>query len=107
MTKSFESQLRKQLRDNENDLDSRTKARLAAGRCDAIEQTREQREWSLGIAWPALGSLAAIAAVAVVLVQLYRPQATIIDAPDEFYDTLEQLEFYEWLAETEFEEIAT
>lgn len=122
--REFEQQLREQLRGSEAGLDTRTRARIAAARREALEQ--EDGRWSLGIGRPAWGTLA-VAAIVATLVYMPRDmdEATPLlaeqtakptPAPDEdeqleLYENLEllefyeELEFYEWLADAQLEEM--
>ena len=120
-TDNFEAGLRKQLRAGEHDLDTRTRARLAAARREALEQ--EEHGWSLSIGRPAWGTLAVVVIVATIVNAPWQteqpvPETSVMpqppgaltdplaagngdeaaveeDAQLEMYENLELLEFYE------------
>ena len=129
-TIEFEQQLRERLRGTETELDTRTRARIAAARREAVEQ--EDGGWSLSIGRPAWGTVAVVLIVAALInlpwnTQQPAPQTRVIPEPLaagngtdttpkeddqlELYENLELLEFYEdmefyeWLADTGLEEM--
>lgn len=118
MNEDFDKQLRNTLRENEAQLDTRTRARLAAARAEALEQAERTGTLGFGSTIPAWGTLAAVAVIAVIVLRVYTPlpdEPAIVStaATDEtlsakqeleMYENLEllefyeELEFYEWLA---------
>lgn len=115
----FAARLRTQLRAGERELDTRTRARLEAARRTALEQApadSEPQGWSIGFGAPAWGTVATVAAVALLVSQTWQPETPVPPADEtqlELIETLEllefyeDLEFYEWLAETDFEEMSS
>ena len=119
-SEEFATTLRNQLREGEGELDSRTRARLAAARREAIERdgiAESDNRWSLSIGRPAWGTVAVVLIVAAMVnipwqteqplpqpaeqmtgqlvVENGEQPAPEEDEQLELYENLELLEFYE------------
>ncbi len=103
----FADQLRDTLRKSEQQLDTPTRTKLAAARREAMQQETRGRRAGFGL--PALGSLAAAALIAVMVIRMTGPVTEPATAPAAATDTTadvmtaeQQLELYEHLEMLEF-----
>ena len=130
MNDEFARQSRETLRESEQQLDTATRAKLAAARRDALEEnSRAPANWRFGRGAPVWGTLAAAVLIAVIVLRTTdplpdQPNTMIAEAnPEtetvsieeeldlyenpELLEFYEDLEFYEWLADEAPEEIAS
>ncbi len=103
----FADQLRDTLRKSEQQLDTPTRTKLAAARREALQQESSRQPTGFGL--PTLGSLAAAALIAAVVIRiagpLTEPATDSPSATDTTADVMtaeQQLELYEHLEMLEF-----